>query len=45
MTLENAKDILNKNNIIFEMCEYENGIEFLNHIMMFPVTKHAVKQV
>ena len=41
MTLDDAKVLLNENNISFEVTEYENEKEYWHHIMLFPYTKNA----
>ncbi|MBQ8783367.1 MAG: hypothetical protein IJZ57_06300 [Clostridia bacterium] len=41
MTLTEAKELLNKNNIAFNLLEFENETEYFHHSFMFPYTKSA----
>ena len=41
MTLETAKDLLNANNIPFEICYYRDEADFYRHICLFPSLKNA----
>ena len=41
MTLNDAKILLSENNIIFDVCEYENEATYWRHRMLFPYTKNA----
>ena len=41
MTLETAKDLLNANNIPFEICYYRDEADFYRHICLFPYLKNA----
>ena len=41
MTLQEAKELLSKNNIYFDICKFENEAEYWQHITLFPYTKYA----
>ena len=41
MTLNEAKALLSKNSISFELCEFQNEAEYLHHAMLFPNTANA----
>lgn len=41
MHLEEAKQLFVKNNISFELAEYEDEKEYWHHTMIFPYTKNA----
>ena len=41
MTLSEAKELLIKNDITFEVLEFENEAEYWQHITLFPYTKYA----
>ena len=41
MTLNEAKVLLSKNSISFELCEFQNEAEYLHHTMLFPYTKNT----
>ena len=41
MTLDEAKVLLSKNGISFELREFQNEIEYWHHVMPFPSTKNA----
>ena len=41
MTLQEAKDLLSKNNIYFDICKFESEAEYWHHISLFPYTKNA----
>ncbi len=41
MTLEGVKELLNKNEIPYHLCEYENEAEYWRHSMLFPYVKHS----
>ena len=41
MTLQEAKDLLSRNSICFDICEFKNESEYWRHTMLFPYTKNA----
>ena len=41
MTLNAAKKLLSENNIVFDVCEYENETAYWHHRALFPYTKNA----
>lgn len=41
MTLEEAKELLHKNSIPFELCEFQGEDEYWHHAALFPYTKNA----
>ena len=41
MTLNEAKTLLSKNSIPYELCEYQNETAYWHHAMQFPHTKNA----
>ncbi len=41
MILEEVKELLNKNEISYQLYGYENEAEYWNHTMLFPYTKNA----
>ncbi|MBR3094009.1 MAG: hypothetical protein IKH12_00265 [Clostridia bacterium] len=41
MTLETVKDLLNSNNIPYEICHYSGEADFYRHIILFPYVKNA----
>ena len=41
MTLQEAKDLLSKNNIYFDICKFESEAEYWQHITLYPYTKYA----
>ncbi len=41
MTLDEAKLLLNNNNISYQLCEFQNEAEYWHHTLLFPYTKNA----
>lgn len=41
MTLDEAKELLQENNIPYEISKFENEAEYWRHVVLFPNTKYA----
>ncbi|MBQ9413932.1 MAG: hypothetical protein IJU16_02255 [Clostridia bacterium] len=41
MTIETVKELLNSNNISFDICHYSGEADFYRHICLFPYLKNA----